>query len=348
MNQRIDCDIHIKPNSLDQLTPYLDDFWTDYVNESAFVGPDANDYPANAPLTTLPESLGKDADTVDAVLAEIRRSVLEQFDASQGILNCNYWVQSVHHPDLAAALATAINQWQIDHWLENDERLRASLVVPSQLPEMAVAEIERFGDHPGFVQVILPVRSDAPYGNRRYWPLYEAAVRHDLAIGIHYGGAAGHPPTPAGWPSTFTEEYVDMAQLFQSQVMSLIVEGTFDQHPELRVALIESGVTWLPSLMWRMDKEWKGLRHNIPWVKQPPSDYMRQHIRLTTAPFDAPPNVEHLLQIIEQIESDDMLMYASDYPHHHAEKPLDLFVGEMPADLTEKISSQNAREFYRL
>src|SRR5690606_14780351 len=115
-----------------------------------------------------------------------------------GILNCAYRVQSVHNPDLAAALATAINRWQIDAWLEPEPRLRASLVVPSQIPELAAAEIERFGDHPGFVQVALPVRSLIPYGSRIYDPIYAAAVKYDLVVGIQYGGAPGLPPTPVG------------------------------------------------------------------------------------------------------------------------------------------------------
>ena len=110
----------------------------------------------------------------------------------------------------------------------------------------------------------------------------------DLAILIAFGGATGLPPTATGWPSTYVEEYVDAGAIFQSQVNSLIFEGAFDRFPTLRVVLSESGWTWMPSLMWRMDKEWKGLRRDTPWVKRRPSEYMREHIRLTTAPTDRP------------------------------------------------------------
>ena len=58
-----------------------------------------------------------------------------------------------------------------------------------------------------------------------------------------------------------------MSQVFQAQVLSLVSEGVFDKFPDLRVALIETGVTWMPSLMWRFDKEWRGLRNLTPWVK---------------------------------------------------------------------------------
>ncbi len=344
----IDCDIHNELPSLKTLYPYLPDHWVDYCKESAFVGPDADDYPKGSPLTARPEAKPASGNVPGSDLALLREQTIDAWNAEYGILNCAYRVSSVHNHDLAAALATAINQWQIDAWLNQEPRLRASLVLPSQDPILAAQEIDRFGDHPGFVQVILPVRSEAPYGNARYDPIYAAAARHNLVVGIQYGGAPGHPSTPSGWALTYLEEYAGMAQVFQSQVMSLVIEGVFDRFPSLRVALIEGGFTWMPSLMWRMDKEWKGLRHNTPWVRRLPSDYVREHIRLTVQPINAPPNAQQLLQIIEQLDSDDLLMFATDYPHWHFDTPAEALPVTLPEPLLTKILAENARAFYRL
>ncbi len=334
----IDCDLHNEVPSKETLYPYLPDYWLDYCRESAFVGPEAADYPAEIPTSVRPGA------TAIPPLEEIQTKALD--GAEMGILNCGYRAQSVRNEELAAALASAVNRWQVVEWLEKEPRLRASLVVPSQNPALAAAEIERWGEHPGFVQVILPVRSEAPYGNRRYDPIFAAAVRHKLVIGINFGGAAGNPPTPAGWPSLYVEEYAGMAQIFQSQATSLVMEGAFDRFPDLRVVFIESGFTWLPSLMWRMDKEWKGLRHNTPWVKRAPSHYWKEHLRLTIQPVDGPPNASHLRQIVEQIGSDEMLLYGSDYPHlHESENAL---FATLSVALEKKIRSENARTFYRL
>jgi predicted TIM-barrel fold metal-dependent hydrolase len=345
--QIIDCDLHNLPPSLKALYPYLPDYWVDYCMESAFREPDANDYPAGSPLTAQPGSRPAGGPP-GSDLSLLCTQALDAWNAEIGILNCAYRVASVHNQDLAASLATAVNQWQIDEWLSKEPRLRASLVVPSQNPQLAAEEIERFGHHSGFVQVILPVRSEAPYGNRRYDPIYESAVRHKLVVGIHYGGAPGHPSTPSGWAMTYLEEYAGMASVFQSQVISLVIEGAFDRFQALRVALIESGFTWMPSLMWRLDKEWKGLRNNTPWVKQLPSDYIRQHIRLTTQPLDAPPDPKALHQVIEQLQCEEMLMFATDYPHAHYDRPEEAWPLEVDARLLQKILTENAREFYRL
>lgn len=344
----IDCDIHNEIPSLERLFPYLADHWCDYIRESAFTGPSANDYPRGAPTSARPGSIPEVDGPAGSTLQLVREQVLEPWATDVGILTCSYRVQSIKNEDMAADLATAINQWQLEMWLEPEPRLRGSLVVPSQSPPRAAAEVARLGGHPAFVQVTLPVRSYIPYGNRFYDPLYAAAVEHDLVIGIHFGGAPGHPPTPTGWPSTYLEEHAGMAQVFQSQVISMVIEGVFDRFPTLRVAMLEGGFIWMPSLMWRLDKEWKGLRSNTPWVKRPPSDYIRDHIRLSVQPIGTAPKQVYIEQTIDQLESDTMLMFATDYPHWHYDTDDEAWPFQLPEPLHSNIWSETARTWYRL
>ena len=85
--------------------------------------------------------------------------------------------------------------------------------------------------------------------------------------------------------------------------------------PDLRFVLIESGVTWLPGFIWRAIKTWRGVRAEVPWVKRSPAETIRDNIRLTAQPIDAPPMRKRVERIIEQIDCDEMLLFASDYPH---------------------------------
>jgi len=50
----IDCDLHNEVPSLEVLKPYLADHWCAYIEESAFRGPDADDYPKGAPTSIRP------------------------------------------------------------------------------------------------------------------------------------------------------------------------------------------------------------------------------------------------------------------------------------------------------
>jgi len=347
-NGVIDCDIHNTIPTIQALFPYLSDHWREYISQSAFRGPGDTAYPSGARTSVRPDATAGDGRPPGSDLALLREQVLDPWGVDIGILTCAYAVESIHNPDTAAALASALNDWQIAEWLEKEPRLRASIVVPSQQPEMAAREIDRVGAHPGFVQVFLPVCSPMLYGNRHYYPLFEAVVRHDLAIGLHFGGAPGNPPTGAGWPSYYAEEYVGMAQVFQSQILNLIVEGAFDRFPTLRVACIEGGFTWVPALMWRLDKEWKGLQREVPWNKHLPSEYIRRHMRFTLQPLDAPPDPAQMREVFAQLGSEDLIMFATDYPHWHFDTPAEAFPAGLPAALERKILAENARAFYKL
>lgn len=347
----IDCDIHNKVPSLSALYPYLPEHWVDYCEESAFAGPDADDYPDQIVTSLHPDVRDlyqrEDLDTA-ACVDLVRRHVLDRWDISIGILNTTYRIQSLQWLDLAVSMATAVNAWQAEEWLGRDARFRASLVVPSQNPAMAAEEVERWQGHPGFVQVVLPVRSHAPYGNRNFDPLFAAIEKAGLRVAVSFGGAPGGPPTGVGWPSTYFEIYAGMAQIFQSQVMSMVYEGLFDRFPDLYVVLLEAGFTWVPSLMWRMNKEWKGLRHNVPWVKRLPSEYIRQHFRWSLHPLDAGENPAHLHQILNQMGAEDLLLFATDYPHWHCDAMQEAIPDCIPSALHRKMCVENPQAFYRL
>jgi uncharacterized protein len=344
----IDCDVHNNVPSIEAIYPHLPDRWRDYLIEHGVSSIEPNYYPRGAPLSARPGSRPPSGAPPGSDLGLLREQLLDPWEVQCAILNCLYGVQMLYNDDWAAAMARAVNNWQIAEWLEKDPRLRASIVVPAQSPELAAEEIDRLGRHPGFVQVLLLVRAKMPYGRRYYWPIYQEAERYGLPVGIHAGGATGDPITPVGWPSYYIEDYVSLAQAFQSQVISLVSEGVFARFPHLRVVLIEGGFTWLPSLMWRLDKNWKGVRREVPWVDRLPSEVIHEHIRLTIQPVDEPPTPEHLLQIIEQIGSEELLLFSTDYPHWHFDKREDALPTKLPSELERKILVENAQAVYQL
>ena len=137
------------------------------------------------------------------------------------------------------------------------------------------------------------------------------------------------------------EYYIAEAQAFQAQVLSFVLEGVFRQFPALKVVLMESGVSWLPACMWRANKTWKGVRVEVPWVDRPPADIIRDHFRLTIQPFDAPPDKHGVEQLCEQIGSDRMLLFSSDYPHWHYEGA-DAMPPCIPKSIADRMRSAHA------
>ena len=349
MTTLIDADVHIDPPPAKALFPYLEDHWVEHLEQTLFKGPVVQYHPRNAPITRRASIVEGREGKVGSGLEDLRSELLDPTGVDVAVSSCLYSVDSVHNPDAALALAQAANDWMRVEWLAEEPRLRGSIVVPVQLPEMAAAEIDRVmagGD--GFVQVLVPVRTEHPLGSRLFHPLWRAIERHGLVAAVHFGGAPVTPPTPVGWPSYFIEEYVAMAGVFATQLTSMIVEGVFDQFPGVKVAFLESGFTWLPAHLWRMDKEWRNLRRLVPWVRRPPSDYVREHVRVGIQPLDAPPEVSQLLEVVDQLECEELLLYTSDYPHEHLYEARADFLGHLPAALQAKIEHDNARRFYGL
>jgi predicted TIM-barrel fold metal-dependent hydrolase len=271
--------------------------------------------------------------------------VFGRWQAGTAILNCIYGVHLVYSEDMARAFASAVNDWLVKEWLDRDSRLRASIVVPMQNVEYAVDEIERCAKDRRFVQVLVMAMQEVPLGRRHFWPIYAACERHDLPLGIHAGSAYRNPVTALGWPTWYIEDYAAQAQGFQSQLASLITEGVFAKHTKLKVVLIESGVTWLPAFLWRFAKFWRGLRTEVPWVDRSPWEIVRDHFRLTIQPLDAPEAPDMVERAVEHLCSDDILLYASDFPHWQFEGDTVLPAGLSPA-LRRKIAIDNPLATY--
>ena len=81
----------------------------------------------------------------------LKAQALDGFGSSHAICNVLYGAQAVFDPYMAAAFCRAINDWIAAEWLARDTRLRASIVVPMQAPDLAVEEIERLAGDPRFV-----------------------------------------------------------------------------------------------------------------------------------------------------------------------------------------------------
>ncbi len=346
----VDCDVHNAFRSYTDLHPYLSDVWKPRVTAGGFGGAGTGYF---SPVGVMRRDAQPDDGSPPGSSPDLtRRQLLDAYGIDYAILTGSeiLRVSTMTDPNYAAALASAYNDHLVDTWLRADERFLGALVVATQDPVRAAKEIDRLGSHPKIVEVIMASATRVPYGQRQYWPIYEAAEHHGLPVAIHpgtEGSGIANPPTAAGYPSTYLEWHTSLSQNFMAQTVSLVCEGVFVQFPKLKFVLIEGGVGWLPHLMWRLDKNYKALRSEVPWLTRLPSEYIKEHIRLTTQPIEEPENPEHLLQIFEMIDAAHTVMYSSDYPHWDFDDPFWAF-RFVPDDLKRRILSETARELYNL
>jgi predicted TIM-barrel fold metal-dependent hydrolase len=250
--------------------------------------------------------------------------------------------------EFAAALSRAINDWQLETFVKPEPRLKAGIVVPQEDAAFAASEIERLAPDRSFSQVIVSPRSSDPLGHRRYWPVFEMAERCNLPIALHVQGfSGGHASTGSGWPTYYMEEHYATTTGMQHTLTSLVFEGVFERFPRLKVVLIEGGFAWAPALCWRMDKHWERMRAEVPHVKRPPSEYVRESVWFTTQPIDEPDIPQHLAEVVDWLGW-ERLMFSTDYPHWDFDHPQHTFKFALTEEQKAKVFRDNAKKLYGL
>lgn len=340
----VDCDIHPTMRSNKELFPWLAERWqkhlADYGSQPRIPFSTGTQYPKAAPATARrdawPASGGPPGSDVDFM----REQLLDACDIGLGILAPLHG--AARNNDLDAAVSTAVNEWQIERWVKPEPRLRASVVVTHEDPDLAVEEIARRAGDPNFAQVLIPSKTNELLGRKRYWPIFAACQAANLPLAVHVNSVGGgYASTGGGWPSYYLQDHHINVHSFQSQIAGLALEGVFEKFPRLKWVMIEGGFAWLPSLCWRLDKHWAQNRHEVPECKRPPSEYIRERLWFTTQPMEEPEQAEHLRDTLDWIGW-DRIMFATDYPHWDYDDPRTAFPIRLSNAEHERIFRSNA------
>jgi predicted TIM-barrel fold metal-dependent hydrolase len=251
--------------------------------------------------------------------------------------------------DESIVIASAANDYFIEEWLPHDARFTYAAVVPSQDPAAGAREIRRIGANPQVSAIALPPIATL-LGNRYFHPIYEAAQEFDLPIFLHVTGTDSiyhsAPMSAGGLPDTYVERYVTLSQAAEANLNSLIFNGTFEKFPRLKVLFVEYGFVWPIATMLRMDRLWRGLRHEVPWVRKSPIDYVADHVWFATQPIEEPRNPEDLERLVQMVGVGN-LCFSTDYPHWDNDMPMQS-LRALKAEDRDRIMRTNARDVLRL
>ncbi|MBR0724197.1 amidohydrolase family protein [Bradyrhizobium manausense] len=198
-----------------------------------------------------------------------------------------YWP----NPHQGVAVAQAANNMLAEDWLnapEADGRFLGSIRVPMNDVDAALGEIERWADDPRFVQIVVPARGLATYGDQRFFPIWRTAAERGLAIFIHddLSAVVEPPPTQVGFPSFYAEIHALRPLSGIVHLTSFIVSGVFERLPDLRVVLGDVSVHEARALAIRTDKDWQSDRIEVPWMTKEPTAYLERHVRFVSQPED--------------------------------------------------------------
>lgn len=267
-------------------------------------------------------------------------------------------------PDIEAAvhIYRAFNRWLDEDWgfAYRDRIFGVPYITLSDL-DSACAELAWVLDrgarvvaiHPGPVFTAAGLRSP---GDPAFDPFWAQVAEARVVVATHAGFDDGfHEVEDAiartwGYPGrrragavsslAFYEPFVDALmhdRRLHDFLAAIITHGVFQRHPGVRLASIENGATWVPSLIRALRR----LRSQAPeHFAQDPVEQFHEHVWV--APFVEDDVVELAGHVpVERI------LFGSDWPHAEGfAEPKEFLanVADLPADAQRRIMVDNARE----
>ena len=344
-----DVDVHTSFRRASDLAPYLPERYKRRFLEAGVGDSSATFYSTAGGMRE--DAAAPDGSPPGTNAAFVAQQLLDPYDVEYALCSGNgiLGLGTIPDADYAAALARAHNDWTINDWLPKDPRFLGAIVIAQQDPLQAAAEIERVGTHPRMVEVIMSSGNVAPFGQRRYDPMYRAAEALGLPVAIHpgtEGRSITTPPTSAGYPARRLEWHTNLEMNYMAHAVSFICEGVFVKFPNLHVILLEGGVSWVAPLLWRLDQDWKLLRGEVPHLTERPSEYFYRTIRLSSQPIEEPPDVQQLIDAWSLVRADEIVLFSSDYPHWDSDDPFAAIPKQFPEAWRRRIYRDNARALF--
>ena len=249
--------------------------------------------------------------------------------------------------EVGIACVRAWNDWMHDEWFTPfpDRFIRGGITYLAD-PTEAVREIERNAAR-GFTSVALPERPHATglpsLWDRDHWePIVQACAETGTVISLHVG-SSGLYPFPPGAPGLQLGATM-FGQLSLGACAEWLWSGFPKDHPDLKIAMSEGGIGWVPMLIDRLDNIIDRSGYGLGWDLRP-SEVLRRNFWFCT--LDDPSTIE-----LRHVIGVERIMLETDYPHGDGTWPDTQSViatawAGVPPDELRRMCCLNAAELYR-
>ena len=213
--------------------------------------------------------------------------------------------------DVSLVMLQAYNDWHIDEWCgAYPGRFIPLGIVPMWDVDLAVKEVKRISQKGcraiSFLEA--PHAQGWPSFLSGHWdPMLRAIVEENMVLCLHIGGAQGIVTLAPEAPIDHT--IVIPTQLTMLTAQDLLFGPTLRAFPDLRVALSEGGIGWIPFYLERADRHFK----NQKWIHSDfggklPSEVFRDHFLACYITDPAGLKLRHDIGV-------DIIAWECDYPH---------------------------------
>ena len=252
-------------------------------------------------------------------------------------------------PAIELALYRAYHRWMADYCSAYPDRLSGVILVSGRNVRENLAEVERCARESWALSLFCYAPYGMPLDHPDLEPYWAAAQHHDLSVVLHTFTVMP-PYAPGGldtWENLWLQRSAAHPWCGMRNMASLIGAGVLDRYPSLRLGVLEAGHGWLPFWAKRLDEHAQSVARALPPLQQRPSDYITSGRFFQT--IEMSEGVE-LTKAVIQLLGEDILMYASDYPHGESwfPKSVDTVMAwDLPERQRRKLFWDNALRFYR-
>jgi predicted TIM-barrel fold metal-dependent hydrolase len=245
------------------------------------------------------------------------------------------------------------NRWLADFCAAAPGRRAGCIPIDFHDMARAVEEVRWARSSGLFGGVMLPamsVQSRLPgYADRYYDPFWSACEEERMVVTLHTGASGSATDTKYLYDADHGG-FLGLYEVFvftRRPLWFLVLGGVFDRHPELRVAITENGVQWLPALVRDMESffDTHGGAPVRSYLKLRPSEYFERHVYIGGSLMKrTEAELRHEVGIRR-------LMWGADYPHLEGAAPIHRLVlrhvfGGMPEPDVRRILGQNAVDLW--
>ena len=262
---------------------------------------------------------------------------------------CGQLFAKAKDPALGMAVLQAYNDWHIDEWCGSyPGRFIPLALLPIWDPAEMAAEVTRVSQKGAHAVSFSenPSKLKLPSFHSDHWdPFWAACCDEGTIVCLHIGSSSSLVVTAPDAPIDVLLglQPVNIIQAAADLLWSPVLR----RFPDLRVALSEGGIGWIPYFLERMD--WTYQRQH-GWTGQDFGDFLPSDVfrdRVVTCFIDDPSGVtmRHSVGI-------DKICWEADYPHSDSTWPISpetlmKSLDGVPDDEIDMITHENAMRHYR-
>jgi predicted TIM-barrel fold metal-dependent hydrolase len=251
-------------------------------------------------------------------------------------------------PEATHAVIHSLNEWMYETWnFDYEGRIFATPVITLPLVDRAIEELEWVVARGARVVLIRPApvtgfRGPRSFALPEFDPFWERVVEHDILVALH-SSDSGYERYANEWIGTdsemlpFQPEAFRMLQAWrpvEDAVSSLICHGALSRFPQLKVAVIENGSSWVEPLLGNLADAYKKM----------PQDFLEEPVSVFKRQIHISPFWEDDLGAVAELVGVDRVLFGSDFPHAEGLAEPATYVDELkglPDETARKIMGGN-------